>query len=441
MNNYHCKCAIEYNVTASTLRRNPLLTESLLKNFLLSSLLIGDACQPPNFEGMLDTVWNLMRFQSSCDLEMQYLLTRLELIKVLMGCAIYDVDRSDSISEANSRSVLTTKLDAETQAQQTGHSAGYSDLIGEQRYNDFAESTLRAESQRSAYSESHDESHQRMDDVGHGEAVSDTHGERKSESERMTRDESQSESHSDRSGVRRGLNYNHSAQRTSGAGINLGLVGYNRTPTKSTWDQRMRSDTADSGFSTVDGNSERELDAAASSQSTTQRVSSSFFCAMVDERIWGASKSAAEDHQRAQSDSISHAEGLGQSATEQEARSQGSAQGTSQGQSISITERDGSRDSYTIADTVYAHQRFEALKQLYDHTLQLVTYRRRILSARHGYGIALINFCDKCGYLPDFGSPMIWRLCKPPEPHCPDCEPKIPIINFKGCETNATTTT
>lgn len=419
---WHCKCEIEYGT--SSLLSNTRVTPDLFKNFLITSLTTNDPCTPTNFSDMVDQIWRLMSGVSGCDLELQYLLTRQQLLVIMMGCRVYDIYRSDSISESNSRSELTTKQDSESQSQQTGHSSGYNDLIGTQRYNDFANSVLRAESQRSAYSESHDESHQRMDDVGHGEAVSETVGDRGSESARFSQDYSESTATSVRDGARRGYNYNHSASRTQGFGVNLAAYGYARTPTKNTWDQLMRSDTADSGFSERRGTSSRGLRAEATSFSTTERQSSSFFNAMMDERIWGASVAKAEDHQRSQSDNTSHAEGLGQSSTEQEGKSQGSNQGTSQSQSLSITERDGSRSSYTISDTINAQQRFQALRDLYDATGRLIDYRRKILATRQGYGIAPITVCLRCGYTPDFmGDPARSRLCLCLEPYCPDCSP------------------
>lgn len=424
-NQFRCRCEIDYGV--NSLRNvNPALTPDLFKNFLFTSMSLNDPCVPTNFQDMIHTIWNLVRGQSNCDLEMQYLLSRLEIIKILMGCRVYDIFRSDTISESNSISELSTKQDSESQSQQTGHSSGYSDLIGEQRYNDFADSTLRAESQRSAYSESHDESHQRMDDVGRGGSESTTVGDRGSRSDRFSQDFSESTSNSVREGAKRGYNYNHSASTTDGFAVNLAVIGYGRTPTKNSWDQLMRSDTADSGFSERRGSSSRGLRAEATSHSTTQRVSSSFFNALMDERIWGASIAKAEDRQRAESDSVSHAEGLGQSATEQEAKSQGSTQGTSQSESVSITERDGTRNSYTISDTVAAQQRFQALRDMFDATLKLIDYRRGVLAAKQGFGIAPITVCLECGFIPDFrGDPMRYRLCLCHEPHCPECSIEI----------------
>lgn len=419
-----CHCEVEYG-TNSTIT-NLAVTSQIFKNFLITLMSVNDPCVPDNFADMVDVMWNLVRGQSGCDLELQYLLTRLEMTKIIMGCRVYDIYRSDTTSESNSQSKLETKQDSESQSQQTGHASGYSDLIGEQRYNDFADSTLRAESQRSAYSESHDESHQRMDDVGHGEALSTTEGNRGSESGRLSQDFSESTSESVRDGARRGFNYNHSMSVTAGFGANIAAIGYGRTPTKNSWDQLMRSDTADSGFSERRGTSSRYLKARASSFSTTERKSSSFFNAIMDERIWGASIAKAENHQRAQSDSESHAEGLGQSATEQEAKSQGSTQGTSQSQSVSTTDRDGSRSSYTISDTVAGQQRFQALRDLFDLTLKLIEYRRTVLAARQGYGIIPITLCLKCGYIPDFmGDPARARLCLCREPYCRECFPNI----------------
>lgn len=420
-----CNCNIKYGVNRIN-TVDPRITPELFKNFLYVLMGLNDPCVPDNFSDMIDNVWNLMRGVSGCDLELQYLLTRQQMIMVLMGCRVYDIYRADSISESNSVSKLATRQKSESMSQQTGHSSGYADLIGQQRYNDFADATLRAESQRSAYSESHDESHQRMDDVGHGEAESVTTGDRGSESQRFSQDFSESESKTYRDGARRGYNYNHSASATGGFGVNLGVVGIARTPTKSSWDQLMRSDTADSGSSERRGSSSRGLRARAESFSQTERVSSSFFNAIMDERIWGASVAKAEDHQRAQSDNVSHAEGLGQSATEQEAKGQGSTQGTSQSLSKSTTERDGNRDSYTIADAIHGEQRFQALRELYDATQKLIDYRRKILATRQGYGIIPITVCVNCGYIPSiFGDPARARLCRCREPYCEECFPEV----------------
>lgn len=415
---YSCGCSVE---TDSTSYINTSFTPDMYKQFLIASLLAGDNCMDTDdFNDYLDTIWDMLQFQGGCDLELRYLLTRLELIKILMGCKVYDVDRSDSVSESNSRSELDITQDGESQSQQSGFNSAYADLIGEQRYNDFADSTLRAESQRTAYSESHDESHHRMDDTGSGASNSDTTGNRASDSFREATDHSESTSTTSRDGARRGYNYQHSASKTNGDGINLGALGWGRTGTKNTWDQIMRTDTYDAGSTDRHGFSTREIDAWSKSSNTMQRVSSSYFNALVDDRTWGASTAKAEDHQRSQSDSNSHAEGLGQSAAESEARSKGVTQGLSQSKSKSITERDGKRSSYSLSDTVYANQRFQALKKLYDNTLSLITYKRKQISGRRGVSIGYILFCDPCGYVPGISGDIARaRLCLPMP--CPSC--------------------
>lgn len=421
----NCKCSRCCMTSFVSARSTNPVTDEMYKTFLFNSLTVGDNCIPDNFQDMLDTLWELMQFQSGCDNELQFLLTRLELLKILMGCKVRDVDRLDSITESNSETSITTRQDGLTQSQQTGHSSGYRDMIGEQRYKDFAEGTTRAQSRRTAYTESHDESHQIMDDTGHGESDSQTDGFREGKSNRYSRDYSESESTNERDGARRGQTYEYSASTTGGNGTNLAAVGFGRTATKNTWDMYQRADTADSGFSSRSGHSLRKLRGVADSRSTSQRISSSFFNALMDDKVWGESIAKAEDHQSAQSDVKSHAEGKGQSASESEAKSQGSTQATSQSETTNTIKRDGSRSSYTISDSISASQRMKALLDLFDLTKILIKNKRERLAANQGYAISRMMLCDPCGFIPSWhGSPMKWRLCGHPQEICCDCDNK-----------------
>lgn len=414
------QCCIDPNdsTIAISKRKRRNIGDQRFKDFLLRSLMLVNPCfDETDSTDRINTLYEILRPQSRCDQELLYLLVRREMLKQVMFCESFRVDSRDVLAESNSVSEFESEGSSTSEAQQTGHSSSFSDLIGSQRYNDFADTTLRAETQRTAYSQSHDESHTRGTDFGSGEAVSDTDGERKSLSDRLAHDESESNGNSNSSGAARGCNYQMSQSQTKGSGFNILIAGFARTGTKQTWDHLMRNDTFSESRATRVGRSLRTLDSIARSAATSLRVSSSYFNALVDELSWGFHQGMAEDHSRAQSDTISHAEGLGQSNTESRAKGQTSTQATSHARSRFDARRRGNRSAFNITDDVAYGQRFKNLRKLYQNTLDFIKYKRSLLIA-NGYGIGKITsldvFCREDGFIPyDFADATQRLFCQP----------------------------
>ena len=153
-----CVGNIVPTIKVSKFNRLSALSDQRYKDFLQRSLSIVAPCfDEEDSTKRIDMLYRMFRVQARCDPELLYLIVRSHMLKQAMGCAVFQVDQMDRIGESNSVSVFESEGNSRSEAQSTGHTSQFADLIGEQRYNDFADTVLRAETERTAFSWSHDE--------------------------------------------------------------------------------------------------------------------------------------------------------------------------------------------------------------------------------------------------------------------------------------------
>lgn len=359
-----------------TVMNNCNLSPIEYKTYIVTSLSLADPCAPTDLNQSVDLFWELAKLQSMCDPELRYLFTTREAIKYLMGCKVWEVDYSKTVSRNDMGFTSEQRQDGWNQAQSTGQSTSFRDAIGQSRYNDFSDSSMDAISQRNAQANSHDESEACMHDIGHGGNLSETQGERKSRNERVAGSQTQAIRRTDGKGSRGSCNYQFSAAKARGSnyggllwtggasGRRTGWTAYSRDYTKN--EEKVRN----SGFR------ESQANSAGGSNSKTERQSSSYFNNHVDDSSRSSTQAHSEDHAAGTRDSKSHAEGLGQSANETKSQSQNSMQGTAQAHSDGEQHRERNSSGFSVMDSAKLHQRFEHLKDMYDQLSERIEYRK-----------------------------------------------------------------
>lgn len=368
------------------------------QNYLLAYLTAADPCAPGDLGAKLGLWWSITKMQSGCDAELQFLMTKREAIKYLMGCAAYQVNQRDSRAETHSKTVGETRQDGWMQAQQTNQNSNFADSVGQQRYNDFSDASADSGSKRDAMAESHDKAAQCMHDIGHGESLTENEALRESASHRHSQNFKEGEGEIRGNGARSGCNYTFSQSKTQSETRHVVIAGAAHTGRGSTWDAFSRNVTESYQQNKSRSYGETLNRAATGSNSTSQRTSSSYFNAHVDDGSSSSTQAHSEEHSTSFRDTRSHAEGLGQGANESKSQGQQSAQATSQAHSDGEAHRQTNKNGFLIMDALSLHQRFEHLKYLYDQATEQIAFRRSILAAgvKVKAGALSQAFLDEC---------------------------------------------
>lgn len=379
------------------------LSEAQYQNYIITSLLVAETCPPADFTAHVGVLWDLMRPLSGCDLELQYLLTRQQALKLLMGCYTRQIDTRSGRSEQHQRSRSTSRADGWAQAANTMASIAFADAVGENRYRDIATGSADSASDRQAWSNSHDESHNRFSDTGSGASQADSTQTRTAHSRRVGAEENNSQGSSTSRGQRGGCNYSFSQSATDGTGLNLILVGAGRTGSKNTWDQYIADASSSTDWTQSASVGQRTNTAQSTANARSQRTSSSYYNALADGHDWSTSQSHAEDHATGSRDALAHSDGAGTGNHEGKDRAEMSSQASSLAHDDSEAHSQATRTGFSVLDDIKAHQRFEHLRQLYDNTTLLIALKRDRLRKRAGvvaFGELLTctmdGFCRVC---------------------------------------------
>lgn len=372
------------------------LTEADYINYIVTSLQLAETCADEDFPAQVDLLWGIVGPLSACDVELRYLLTRLQAIKLLMGCYARQIDTRTSRSESHSRSTATSRADGWSQATSQMASVGFSDAVGENRFRDLSVGSSDSGSDSADWSQSRSRGASRFDDTGSGAGRSDSSARRTSRSRRFSNETSRTDTNSQHTGTRGGCNYSFSQSATNGVGINILVAGGSRTGTKSTSDTWIQDASAsnDIAFSSTDAL--RTSQARATSNARSQRTSSSYFNALSDGFDWSTSQSHGESHSTSSRDAAAHADGLGTGNQQSKDRSEMTSRADNVSHDESASRSDATRTGFSVMDDAKAHQRFEHLRMLYDNTQMLISIKREHLrrSGRINFGAILTCSMD-----------------------------------------------
>lgn len=393
-----CDCYCGFTLVGESSYFESGITADEYKEFLLHSLDTGLGCVPDGFSDTINNYWDIYKNLGCGSNDLRYLYVRSAALTALMGCNVFSVNRRTSVSESNSRSESKSKSDSLTQGQSTSANSAYSESAFESGYSDFANSILRAQSQRSAESNSRDVSQTTTDDTGHGEGNSETLGERDAQSDRVSRDKSESSGRSSSGGARWGSDYSFTHQNTDSNAAFILVGSVSREGTRGHNFRVMDAQTSNYTFSERTGTSSKSLTARSWSQSWSQRIANSYFQALMDSYTYARSNAQAFDYSKATSDAEAHSAGKGQSAAETEQRAISSSQRTSETDSRSTSETDGYGNSYSITEYRANSQKFRNLAILLENTNQAINELLSLRAASAGASIGKILFANPDGY-------------------------------------------
>lgn len=356
-----------------------------LQNFLTISLApLQGNCSPSLLStDVVKVLWRAYAPLSQCDIELNYLLTRQQLLFLLMGCAAQEVDTSLRFSEETKGNRVRGYLDGWRQSQNTGHSVSYADSIGQRRYADLSTSEQSSAQDSRTWTRSNSRSDGRMDDtgLGRGHVTADSNTVSTGNSEATTRSDSEGVATSN--GDTHGCSYTFNQSRRGASAGTVVLASFGRTASRSSvdrWERRTSHSVSDSE-STSD--SEQHAFSVNTTDGQSIRSSGSFFNANVNAYDRATAISKSESHGQGSLDSEAHAEGEGTSV------SNAKSSGNSAGQSTALSHQESERISesnssgYTTADTIAKNQRFQHLKDLYDNVTDLIAWKRKVL--KRGY--------------------------------------------------------
>lgn len=352
------------------------MTDTDYIGYIVSSLQLAETCMDEEFPARVALLWGMMGPLSACDPELRYLLTRLQAIKLLMGCYARQIDRRDSYAERHSRSDDTSRSDGYSQATSTMSSVGFSDAVGANRYRDIANGYSYNAVDSHDWAQARNRGGSSFDDIGSGRSRTDAAGIGRSRDHRAGYDHTRSDAANLHDGARHGCNYSFTQNRTMGTGLTIVVASGSYTGTKHTSDTWVEDTTrsADNAESRTDGY--RVSKARGSNYSRSQRTSSSYFNALADGHDWSSSQSHGESHSTTIRDAAAHADGLGTSNQQAKDKSEMASRGDNIAHDESHAKSYAVRTSYAIMDDAKAHQRFEHLRMLYDNTQALIDIKR-----------------------------------------------------------------
>ena len=372
------------------------MSDSDYIRYIVSSLQLAETCADDAFPAQVELLWSVVGPLSACDLELRYLLTRLQAIKLLMGCYARQIDTRTGRTERHSRSTATSRADGWSQATSQMASVGFSDAVGENRFRDLAVGSSDAASDSANWSQSRARGASRFDDVGSGASQADSSATRTARSRRFSNETSRTDTSSSHTGRRGGCNYTFSQSATKGHGINVLVAGGSRTGTKSTSDTWIQDSSQANDIATSRTDALRTSQARSTSNARSLRTSSSYFNALADGFDWTTSQSHGEAHSAAARDAAAHAHGLGTGNQQSKDRSEMTSRGDNQAHDESASRSDATRTGFSIMDDAKAHQRFEHLRMLYDNTQMLIDIKREHMrrSGRINFGAILTCSMD-----------------------------------------------
>lgn len=372
------------------------MTEQDYIAYIVTSLQLAETCANDDFPEQVELLWGIVGPLSACDVELRYLLTRLQAIKLLMGCYARQIDARTSRSEHHSRSSATSEADGWSRATSQMASVGFSDAIGENRFRDLSVGSSDSGSDSSDWSQSRSRGASRFDDTGSGAGQADSDATRTARSRRFSNETSRTDSSSSHSGRRGGCNYSFSQRATRGTGVNALVIAGSRSGTKSTSDTWIQDSSASQDIATSATDALRTSQLRSNSNARSQRTSSSYFNALADGHDWSTSQSHGESHSTSFRDAAAHADGLGTSNQQSKDRSEMTSRGDNAAHDESASRSDATRTGFSVMDDAKAHQRFEHLRMLYDNTQMLIDIKREHMrrSGRINFGAILTCSMD-----------------------------------------------
>ncbi len=364
--------------------------------YIVSSLQLAETCDNEDFPAQVAALWGIVGPMSGCDMELRYLLARLQAIKLLMGCYARQIDTRLSRAERHSRSSSTSRSDGWSQATSQMASVGFSDAVGENRYRDLAVGSADSASDSADWSQSRGRGGSRFDDIGSGAGQADSTASRTSRSRRFSNETSRTDTNSSHTGRRGGCNYTFSQSATDGIGINILVAGASRTGTKSTSDTWIQDASQSSDIATSSTDSLRTSQARSTSSARSQRTSSSYFNALADGFDWTTAQSHGEAHSTSARDASAHAHGLGTGNQQSKDRSEMTSRADNAAHDESSSRSNSTSTGFSVMDDAKAHQRFEHLRMLYDNTQALIDLKREHMrrSGRITFGAILTCSMD-----------------------------------------------
>lgn len=380
------------------------LTASEYQAFIVRSLTVADSCAKTLLEPRIALLWQLSG-GFGCDAELQYLYTRLQALKFVMACAAKDVDSRYQSAEDHQRSTTESRDDAWSQAQQTAQNFRVADGCSTARYDDVAKGQMRSGSTRTARSSAKDDAFSTYRDEGSGKSrtYQTQHG------IGQYRGSSASETFQTGTtvggGSRNGCKYEFSQDAVSGAatGDNIAAaagVGSTGSVTESanTWDMEMYQSAASRQVATNSGCGTRNVFGDRRNRTRRSRDACSFFDALVDATSNSLTVADATDVFSSFRDQFAHADGAGQSKAKAQSRSQQSGQGASKSHGDGESHRRMTQQGFSQTDDIKAHQRFVHLRDLYDNTVELIAYKKRLLASRVSPKIGGLLTCQPDGF-------------------------------------------
>ena len=376
------------------------------KDLIYKTLLDVDFCAADYIDPqVIDFYWHLQKCWSRCDTELQYLLTRREAVKLLMGCNVYQIDRSGSVSESNSTSSSESCADGWTQSQSNSHSANWSDSLAEAKSDTSGTSRGESESSTTSYTESHSNQSGKSDTTGFSTSYADG----LSDSFSNSRSESTGESLStkeDGGGIgtySMSEDYVQNHSRTEGIGASFGIIGAGRSATRGEEHTFARSDDIDDGKESRFGHSLSNVRSSNAGQTISTSGSHSFNQAISDTFAQSTSVNDGATVGGGSGSSTSHSEGLAQSSAETRNRGTTSGQNTNQGHNENSSKSKANSVSSSSGFAYKYNQRFKHLSQMYDNLTLLIEYKLQAIKRgqKVSYGrIVCQPLCDR-EYVPE----------------------------------------
>lgn len=380
------------------------------QDFLLASLIHVDPCAHQMIGDQIPFLWNLARLSSGCNKELQYLMTRKEILKLLMGCYSRQVDTTREYGEDRNRGFATSRLDGWSQSQQTSQNTSFAESIGKQKFDDLSNSKMRSVSTLLAESSSRDESHGFRDDIGKGYSAVSSWSDIEVDSTRSDQNYGSSYTRMSDSTQNSGCDYQYSESETvAGSGqadasgsfifVSTGVkAGASYWQNRSIWSAKVQDQGRKDGRQTVDEKTYKVMTARKQSDETGGRKSTSYFNALADDQTHARGADQFKSTGRGNRNAESHSTGAGSSISKAESEAQGSSQRTSQAHSDGESHRESNRNGFSTSDSIAYHQRFEHLRQMYDNTMALLENERQHARAsiKPLFGKLLLQNPDGC---------------------------------------------
>lgn len=378
------------------------VTPDQIKAYLLSSLEAFTPCMD-DMSGSVDAWWTLLRPLAGCDNELTYLLVRKEALSALMMCAAYQVDTRTGNSNTNYAARSKTNSVSWAQAQSTSQSNNHNDFISEDKYDDVSDSSSGSGSSRLEQHSSYLINLRYYRDTGHGESHARNAAKGAMGAYSTSMDHATSATNGVTRGYRGGCTYSYEGHRDRAPlrlSLSLAIVSFSIT-NNAYAGSSGRTHTAymqNSGGQAHVAGSEGEDKSERQASNEAGGSHTEYFNAHVDEHQCEVTGSRADDNSQSEEHRRTHAEGFGYGHSRYDAAGNTSSQGSSQQHSDAYSESTGSRNSASISTDLKKSQYFQHLKDLLANTKELITYKRKLLQKRMGYGIGQMLYASCDGY-------------------------------------------